>query len=208
MDFSKIDLSQDSWYSFLNIIEDKPELCISGNDKNRHKVKHFTYLYGLNTREIIKIGTSYYKHHSIKNHIKNEILLTILREIVEYKWADTVVINLEDKIRGGIFRFIDNKIEGYVVINENRKFKTDFSPDEELNTYYIQEIFINPQHRNKKLGKVLFEYTIQRSSNVIISLMTTPNNISMISIAEYYGFIAQSISSGDDLHSLLMIYKK
>jgi len=58
------------------------------------------------------------------------------------------------------------------------------------------------------LGKVLFEYTIQRSSNVIISLMTTPNNISMISIAEYYGFIAQSISSGDDLHSLLMIYKK
>jgi hypothetical protein len=38
--------------------------------------------------------------------------------------------------------------------------------------------------------------------------MTTPNNISMIKIAEYYGFIAQSISSGDDLHSLLMIYKK
>jgi hypothetical protein len=38
--------------------------------------------------------------------------------------------------------------------------------------------------------------------------MTTPNNISMICIAECYGFIAQSISSGDDLHSLLMIYKK
>lgn len=104
--------------------------------------------------------------------------------------------------------FIDNNLEGYVVVNENRKFKTDFSPDKEIDTYYIQEIFINPSHRNKKLGKALFEYTIQQSSNVIISLMTTPNNISMIKIAEYYGFIAQSISSGDDLHSLLMIYKK
>jgi len=77
MDFNKIDLSRDIWYSFLNILEDKPEICISGNDKSRHKVKHFTYLYGLKTKEIIKIGTSYYKHHSIKNHIKNEILITV-----------------------------------------------------------------------------------------------------------------------------------
>ena len=72
-------------------------------------------------------------------------------------------------------------------------------------------MFIHSQHRNKKFGKALFEYAIQQSLNLkksFISLMTTPNNISMISIAKYYAFEPQVISSGDVTHSLLMIYKK
>jgi len=129
-----------------------------------------------------------------------------------FETFDIIPENPENIIHNIIFGlFIDDKIEGYIVVNENRKFKTDFSPDKEIDTFYIQEMFINHEHRMKKMGKSLLEYAIRKSSDFkssFISLMTTPDNISMIKIAEYYGFISQSIPSGDNTHSLLMIYKK
>ena len=160
----------------------------------------------------IKIKNSF---HSLDNNIYirmldyNDMKDAIKLFINFFKIFDIVLENPEKITHNLIFGlFINNNLEGYIVVNENRKFKTDFSPNKEIDTFYIQEMFIDFQHRNKKLGKALFKYAIEQSSNFIISLMTTPNNISMIKIAEYYGFIAQSISSGDDLHSLLMIYKK
>jgi len=202
--------------SYINIIENgfhnnnidiiiKNYERIKNNDLNQiHKKEKETFQ--------MKVKNSF---HSVSDNIyirmlDDDDMIEVSKLFINFfEIFDIFPENPEKITHNSIFGlFIDNKIEGYVVVNENRKFKTDFSPDEEINTYYIQEIFINPQHRNKKLGKVLFEYTIQRSSNVIISLMTISNNISMICIAECYGFIAQSISSGDDLHSLLMIYKK
>jgi hypothetical protein len=176
MDFNKIDLSRDNWYSFLNILEDKPEICISGNDKSRHKVKHFTYLYGLKTKEIIKIGTSYYKHHIIKNHIKNEILLTVLREIVEYKWAETVVVNLEDKIKRGIGRFIDNKTEYF----ERKKSEILFLEDQETKEnmiYYDYNLQIESLKRDIIELLEVFNYDFLENIERIESIYSIDSNI-------------------------------
>ena len=178
---------------------------IKNNDLNKiHKKEKETFQ--------MKVKNSF---HSVSDNIyirmlDDDDMIEVSKLFINFfKTFDIVLENPEKITHNLIFGlFINNNLEGYIVVNENRKFKTDFSPNKEIDTFYIQEMFIDFQHRNKKLGKALFKYAIEQSSNFIISLMTTPNNISMIRIAEYYGFIAQSILSGDDLHSLLMIYKK
>lgn len=76
-----MNLSVNSLRQFHHIIEDKPLNCISG-----HKVKHFTYLFDTVERKIVKIGTSYCKKHGLlKQAIKNEILITGLRELIGFE---------------------------------------------------------------------------------------------------------------------------
>jgi len=76
-----MNLSPNNLKQFHHIIDEKPSLCISG-----HKVKHFTYLFDTVEYTILKIGTSYCKKHGLlKQGIKNEILITVLREFIEFE---------------------------------------------------------------------------------------------------------------------------
>jgi len=102
--------------------------------------------------------------------------------------------------------FTDDKLVGFIIIKYSRKFNIDFHT-EKVDTFYIQELLIDPEYRGKKLSKYLMEYCIYRcpKSQKFISLMTTPDNIPLQKVAKSLGFVAQQTSSGDSKHSLLMI---
>ena len=74
-----LNLNISEYRVFHHITEKNPVLCISG-----HKAKLFSCLFNIRTHEILKLGTSYCKKHGLlKEHLKNDFLITILREIVE-----------------------------------------------------------------------------------------------------------------------------
>ena len=102
--------------------------------------------------------------------------------------------------------FTDDKLVGFIIIKYSRKFNIDFYT-EKVDTFYIQELLIDPEYRGKKLSKFLMEYCIYRcpKSQKFISLMTTPDNIPLQKVAKSLGFVEQQKSSGDSKHSLLMI---
>jgi len=103
-------LSNTSKYRvFHHIIEESPQLCISG-----HKVRHFTFLFDILTHTILKLGTSYCKKHGLlKNHMKNDLLITVLRESVKSGsfLEKTISISLSVYIFNLIKSTINNKIE-------------------------------------------------------------------------------------------------
>jgi len=105
----------------------------------------------------------------------------------------------------GIFQI--NILFGFIVIENNKKFIIDSSNISKIDTYYIQEIFIDDEYRKKGYGKELMIYIIEKvpENHRYISLMTTPDNNEMIKLACSLGFKQQNISSGDPKHSLLFI---
>jgi len=105
--------------------------------------------------------------------------------------------------------FTEHKLIGIVIIDYKKKFLID-DKDKKIETFYIQELIVEPSYRGKNYGKLLIDYCIAKCPYNIfyISLMTKPDNISLIKIAEKCGFKKQLISSGDPKHSLLMIYNK
>ena len=106
--------------------------------------------------------------------------------------------------------FVDNVLVGFVIIKYNRSFKTDISPDEKTDTFYIQELLVDPAYRGQKLGKYLLQYCIYRcpADKQYMSLMTMPTNEVLIKLAKSCGFVEQNVPSGDKNHSLLMIRNK
>lgn len=101
---------------FHHITEVTPQLCISG-----HKVRHFTYLFNITEYTILKIGTSYCKNHGLlQNHMKNDLLISVLREFIKSKsFFDYNIdyINLSKPIFNFIKSTIDKKIEYFQNLN-------------------------------------------------------------------------------------------
>jgi ribosomal protein S18 acetylase RimI-like enzyme len=102
--------------------------------------------------------------------------------------------------------FIDEKLVGFIIIKYCKKFQIDFYTDK-IDTFYIQELLIDPEFRGKSLSKYLIEYCIYRcpKNQKFISLMTSPDNIPLQKVAKSLGFVQQDVASGDSKHSLLMI---
>ena len=102
--------------------------------------------------------------------------------------------------------FTDEKLVGFIIIKYYRKFHIDFYTDK-IDTFYIQELLIDPEFRGKRLSKYLIEYCIYRcpKNQKFISLMTSPDNIPLQKVAKSLGFVQQDVASGDSKHSLLMI---
>jgi len=147
-----------------------------------------------------------------------KLYLEFKKELFEYDDEDEYIEKIEGYMDDfisknlifGIF-VIEKILAGFAIIDNNKKFKIDSSLNEAVSTYYIQEIFISPEYRNKylKLGQKLFNYCIVKCPKNMsyISLMTRTDNIKIISIAEKYGFVKQSINSGDAKNPLLLIKK-
>jgi len=144
------------------------------------------------------------------------LYLEFKKELSEYEDEDKYIEKIEGYMDDFIQKnlifgiFVTEKIlAGFTIIDTTKKFKIDSSLNKAVSTYYIQEIFVSREYRKKdlKLGQKLFEYCIIRCPKTIsyISLMTRPDNRAMILIAEKYGFVQQSITSGDDKNPLLLI---
>jgi len=119
------------------------------------------------------------------------------------------VVYVEDFILKNVMFgiFIHNNLAGFVIIDFKKKFKLD--NDIKIDTFYIQEIYIDKKYQGSGLGSKLFKYSISKcpENTKYISLMTKYENLAMIKIAEMNGFIKQSILSGDPYNPLLMIKK-
>jgi hypothetical protein len=71
-------MQPDQWEIFHSDKLDHYIECICG-----HHVKRVTYLYNIDTKEILCIGTTCAKKYGITRHIKNRILIQVLKEDVQ-----------------------------------------------------------------------------------------------------------------------------
>jgi hypothetical protein len=71
-------MQPDQWKIFHSDKLDHYIECICG-----HHVKRVTYLYNIDTKEILFIGTTCAKKYGITRHIKNRILIQVLKEDVQ-----------------------------------------------------------------------------------------------------------------------------
>lgn len=103
--------------------------------------------------------------------------------------------------------FVDKTLVGFVIIHKQKKFKIDDFPEGKVDTFYIQELLIDPKFRGQKLSKYLLQYCIYicPMDKKYMSLMTIPDNFPLIKIAGSCGFVSQNFPSGDKKHTLLMI---
>jgi hypothetical protein len=144
-------LSNSSNYRvFHHVIEESPQLCISG-----HKVRHFTYLFDILKHTILKLGTSYCKKHGLlKVHIKNDLLITVLRELVDSGsfLEESKSINLSKNILNSLCLTIEKQIEIFQnvdITNEDTEYYDYLLPLQHLKRdvleikgeYFIEENF-------------------------------------------------------------------
>lgn len=112
----------------------------------------------------------------------------------------------------GIYSSETNLMLGFLIIRKNRMFKIDKnssgSKNTKINTFYIQEVFVDKNTRGRKLGKILLNYAILLCpiNKKYISLMTYNGNI-MANIATSMNFKLQTEESGCPVNKLLFIRK-
>lgn len=103
--------------------------------------------------------------------------------------------------------FINNIMVGFMIIESSRKFITDFSNNEKIDTFYIQEIYIDNNYRRRNLASILLQYAILRCPlhKNYISLMTYETNPMMLVAQKCCNFIIQKTSSGCPFNTKLLI---
>jgi ribosomal protein S18 acetylase RimI-like enzyme len=101
--------------------------------------------------------------------------------------------------------YSDDLMVGFLIIKKSRYFKIDRVSDK-VDTFYIQEVYIDKSMRGRKLGKILLDYAllICPINKKYISLMTYDGNI-MANIAKSYGFELQDEGSGCPVNKLFFI---
>jgi len=145
-----------------------------------------------------------------ENNDKLKSLYKKLKIAIDEKIEDNQITEyLDDFILKNIIYgiFQENILFGLIIVENNKKFIIDLSYPLKIDTYYIQEIFIDDEYKKKGYAKQLMIYIIEKVPDYhrYISLMTTPNNNEMIKLACSLGFKQQKISSGDPKNSLLFI---
>lgn len=122
----------------------------------------------------------------------------------------------EDDIKSHVQQFIlnDNMYGIFekniligICIKSTKKFNID-GINSKIDTFYIQEIFVNRNYKGRKLGECLFKYILDyivSSDFKYISFMTQETNKAMHKIAYNYDFIRQVKSSGDSKNPVLYI---
>jgi len=101
--------------------------------------------------------------------------------------------------------YSDDLMVGFLIIKKSRYFKIDGASDK-VDTFYIQEVYIDKSMRGRKLGKILLDYAllICPINKKHISLMTYDGNI-MANIAKSYGFELQDVVSECPVNKLFFI---
>ncbi len=101
--------------------------------------------------------------------------------------------------------YSDDLMIGFLIIKKSRYFKIDGVSDK-VDTFYIQEVYIDKSMRGRKLGKILLDYAllICPINKKYISLMTYDGNI-MANIAKSYGFELQNEESGCPVNKLFFV---
>lgn len=150
------------------------------NIKKNKKVLESIYILDDNPKIMIRLMSKYsndvfelYKHYKINaDEYKSD------EQIKEY--IEQFILNYQ------IYEMLEDNILIGCVIHATKKINID--------TFYIQEIFINEKYRNKKYGTILFNYIIQKCPDELdyISFITKPENIAMYKIAAKYGFKLQN----------------
>jgi len=101
--------------------------------------------------------------------------------------------------------YSDNLMVGFLIVRKSRYFKIDNVSDK-VDTFYIQEVYIDKSMRGRKLGKILLDYAllICPVNKKYISLMTYEGNI-MANIAKSYGFELQDEESECPVNKLFFV---
>jgi len=101
--------------------------------------------------------------------------------------------------------YSDDLMVGFLIIKKSRYFKIDGTSDK-VDTFYIQEVYIDKSMRGRKLGKILLDYAllICPVNKKYISLMTYEGNI-MANIAKSYGFELQDEESECPVNKLFFV---
>ena len=101
--------------------------------------------------------------------------------------------------------YSDNLMVGFLIVRKSRYFKIDKVSDK-VDTFYIQEVYIDKSMRGRKLGKILLDYAllICPMNKKHISLMTYEGNI-MANIAKSYGFELQDEESECPVNKLFFV---
>jgi GNAT superfamily N-acetyltransferase len=103
-------------------------------------------------------------------------------------------------LKNQLYGLFEKNILAGIMILDIKKFNI-------YKTFYIQELIIDENFRNKGYGNLLINYAILRCPYDIdyISYLTMPSNTQMINIGKKFDFILQQYPSGDKKHSLLFI---
>ena len=103
--------------------------------------------------------------------------------------------------------YSDDLMGGFLIVRKSRYFKIDNMSDK-VDTFYIQEVYIDKSMRGRKLGKILLDYAllICPINKKYVSLMTYEGNI-MANIAVSYGFELQNEESECPVNKLFFIRK-
>ena len=138
---------------------------------------------------------AYLQYYNYKKHTKDEY---DKKSII----AEVQVYILKHQIYG---LFVGDLMMGFLVIKKSRAFNID-GTDTMVDTFYIQEVFIDTNMRGKKLGKILIEYALLLCpvNKKYMSLMTYEGNI-MAKIAANNGFVLQKKPSVCPVNRLLLI---
>jgi len=120
---------------------------------------------------------------------------------------DSLVSEIDDLILKNCLYglYSDDLMVGFLIIKKSRYFKIDRVSDK-VDTFYIQEVYIDKSMRGRKLGKILLDYAILICpiNKKYISLMTYEGNI-MANIAKSYGFELQDEVSVCPINKLLFV---
>jgi GNAT superfamily N-acetyltransferase len=103
--------------------------------------------------------------------------------------------------------YVGDLMMGFLIIKKSRKFDIDYE-EEKVETFYIQEVFIDKNMRGRKLGKILIDYALLLCpvNKQYVSLMTYEGN-KMVNIATSMGFVLQKKASVCPVNKLLFIRK-
>jgi GNAT superfamily N-acetyltransferase len=103
--------------------------------------------------------------------------------------------------------YVGDLMMGFLIIKKSRKFDIDYE-EEKVETFYIQEVFVDKNMRGRKLGKILIDYALLLCpvNKQYVSLMTYEGN-KMVNIATSMGFVLQKKASVFPVNKLLFIRK-
>ena len=103
--------------------------------------------------------------------------------------------------------FVGDLMMGLLIIKKSRQFNID-DEDNMVDTFYVQEVFIDINMRGKRLGKILIDYSILLCpiNKKYMSLMTYEGN-NIVNIVTANGFVLQKKASVCPVNKLLFIRK-
>ena len=123
--------------------------------------------------------------------------------------SDSLIREIDDLIlKNRLYGlYSDDLMVGFLIVRKSRYFKIDNMSDK-VDTFYIQEVYIDKSMRGRKLGKILLDYAllICPINKKYVSLMTYEGNI-MANIAVSYGFELQNEESECPVNKLFFIRK-